>query len=136
MTGQVSATFTTAPSALSFVRSGRLKILAIPSKTRSSLVPDVPTVSESAPPDLQGALAGFEFVNWSGLWAPANTPRDIVATLHRAVSQVVQRPEVKQMLATQGLEPVASTPEQFTEFIRGEYAKHAQLIRDAGLKFE
>ena len=136
MTGQVSATFTTAPSALSFVRNGRLKVLAVPSKARSALVPEMPTIAESAPPDLRSALADFEFINWSGLWAPAKTPREIVAKLQRTVAQVVQRSEVRQLLASQGLEPVASSPEEFADYIRDEISKHARLIRDAGLKFE
>ncbi len=136
MTGQVSATFTTAPSALSFVRNGRLKVLAIPSKARSALVPEMPTIAESAPPDLRIALADFEFVNWSGLWAPAKTPRDIVSKLQRTVAQIGQRSEVRQLLAAQGLEPVGSTPEQFADYIRDELDKHSRLIRDAGLKFD
>lgn len=136
MTGQVSATFTTAPSALSFVRNGRLKVLAIPSKARSALVPEMPTVAESAPAELRGALEDFEFINWSGLWAPAKTPKDIVGKLQRTVAQIVQRPEVRKLLASQGLEPVASTPEEFADYIRDEYSKHARLIRDAGLKFD
>jgi tripartite-type tricarboxylate transporter receptor subunit TctC len=136
MTGQVSATFTTAPSALSLVKSGRLKVLGVPSKVRSTLIPEMPTISESAPPDLRDALADFEFINWSGLWAPAKTPKDIVDKLQRTVAQVVQRAEVRQLLASQGLEPVASTPEHFAGYIRNELAKHARLIKDAGLKFD
>lgn len=136
MTGQVSATFTTAPSALSFVRNGRLKVLGVPSKVRSPLVPEMPTIAESAPPDLRIALADFEFDNWSGLWAPAKTPRDIVSKLQRTVAQIGQRSEVRQLLAAQGLEPVGSTPEQFADYIRDELDKHSRLIRDAGLKFD
>ena len=136
MTGNVSATFTTAPSALSLVRGGRVKVIGVPSKARSTLLPDMPTIAESAPADLRDALADFEFINWTGMWAPARTPRDIVRKLQATIAQVVQRAEVKQLLAAQGLEPVASTPEQFDAFIRDELAKHAKLIRDAGLKFE
>ena len=136
MTGQITATFTTPPSAMSLVRNGRLKILGVSSKARSALVPEMPTISESAPADLESALADFEFITWGGLWAPAKTPRDIVDKLQKTVAQIVQRPEVRQLLATQGLEPVASTPEQFADFTRGEIDKLAKLIRDANLKFE
>jgi tripartite-type tricarboxylate transporter receptor subunit TctC len=136
MTGQITATFTTPPSAISLVRNGRLKILGISSKTRSALVPEMPTVSEGASAELASALADFEFFTWGGLWAPAKTPRDIVDKLQRTVAQVVQRPEVRQLLATQGLEPIGSSPEQFADFIRGEVDKHTRLIRDAKLKFE
>ena len=72
----------------------------------------------------------------SGLGTPAKTPRDIVAKLRRTVAQIVQRSEVRQLLATQGLKPVGSTPEQFAACIDNEIAKHAKLTRDAGLKFE
>lgn len=129
MTGEVSATFTTVPSALSLVRDGRLKALGVSSKTRSALVPDVPTVAESG-------LAGFEFNTWNGLWAPAKTPQDIVARLQAASARAVQLPEVRQLLVAQGLEPVGSTPEQFADYIRGDVARHTKLIRDAKLKFE
>ncbi len=136
MAGNVSATFTTAPSALALVRGGRLKVLGVPSKVRSSLVPDAATIAESAPPELHEALADFEFVNWTGMWAPAKTPRDIVARLQKTLAQAMQRAEVKQLLAAQGLEPIVSAPEQFDAYVRDELAKHAKLIRDAGLKFE
>ncbi len=136
MTGNVSATFTTAPSAMSLVRGGRLKVLGIPSKARSALLPELPTLAEGAPPDLRDALADFEFINWSGMWAPARTPRDIVARLQRTLAQTMTRAEVRQLLAAQGLEPVVSTPEEFDAFNREELAKHAKLIREAGLKFE
>jgi tripartite-type tricarboxylate transporter receptor subunit TctC len=129
MSGEVSATFTTIPSALSLVRDGRLKALGVSSRTRSALVPEVPTVAESG-------LAGFEFNTWNGMWAPAKTPRDIVAKLQAAAARAVQFPAVRQLLVAQGLEPVGSTPEQFADYIRSDVAKHARLIRDANLKFE
>ena len=129
MTGQVSATFTTVPSALSLVRDGRLRALGVSSKTRSPLVPDVTTVAESG-------LAGFEFNTWNGLWAPAKTPQDIISRLQAAAARAVHLPEVRQLFVAQGLEPVGSGPEQFADYIRGEVAKHAKLIRDAKLKFD
>jgi tripartite-type tricarboxylate transporter receptor subunit TctC len=129
MSGEVSATFTTVPSALSLVRDGRLKALGVSSRTRSALVPEVPTVAESG-------LAGFEFNTWNGLWAPAKTPRDIVTRLQAAAARAVQHPEVRQLFVAQGLEPVGSTPELFAEYIRSDVAKHARLIRDAKLQFE
>lgn len=129
LSGQVTATFVTVPTALTLVRDGRLKALAVSSSARSPLVPDVPTVAESG-------LAGFEFNTWNGMWAPAKTPRDIVSKLQSAVARILQHHEVKQLLLKQGLEPIGSTPEQFADYIRKEYAKHAKLIQDAGLKFE
>jgi len=129
LSGQVTASFVTVPTALSLVRDGRLRALGVSSRARSQLVPEVPTVAESG-------LPGFEFNTWNGLWAPAKTPRDIVVKLQKAASRALQLPEVKQLLVAQGLEPVGSTPEQFADYIRGELAKHAKLIKDAGLKFE
>ena len=136
MSGQVSATFAAVSSALPLVRSGRLKVLGIPSIARSALVPEMPTIAESGPPEYKAALADFEFLNWIGLWAPAKTPQNIVEQLQKTVALVVHRPELKQLLAAQGLEPVGSTPEQFADYTRDEYAKYAKLIRDANLKFE
>lgn len=129
MSGAVTATFTTVPSAISLVRSGRLKALGVSSKTRSALVPEVSTVAESG-------LAGFEFNTWNGFWAPAKTPQDIIVRLQAAAAHAVHLPEVRQQFLAQGLEPVSSTPEQFAEFIRADVDKHARLIRDAKLKFE
>ncbi len=127
--GQVSASFLTVPTALSLVRDGRLRALGVSSLSRSQLVPDVPTVAESG-------LPGFEFTTWNGLWAPAKTPREIVVRLQSSVARIVHRADVSQLLAAQGLEPSGSTPEQFATFIRSEYAKHARLVKEAGLKFE
>jgi len=128
VSGQVNATFTSIPTALSLVQSGRLKALAVGSRTRTTLMPNVPTVAESGLPE-------FESVGWHGVWAPAKTPRDIVDKLQAALARIVRRPDVSKLLAAQGLEAVGSTTDQFAEYIRHEYAKHAQLIKDAGLKF-
>ncbi len=129
MSGQVNATFTSIPTAISLIQGGRLKVLAVTSRTRSSLMPKVPTVAESGLPD-------FESVGWHGFWAPAKTPRDIVNRLQAALARIVKSPDVVPLLAAQGLEPVGSTPEQFAEYIRSEYSKAEKLIRDAGLKLE
>jgi tripartite-type tricarboxylate transporter receptor subunit TctC len=129
MSGQVSATFTSIPPSISLVQGGRLKVLAVTSRARTTLMPQVPTVAESGLPE-------FEIVGWHGIWAPARTPREILGKLQMTLARIVRTPEVVQLFAAQGLEPANSTPEQFTERIRSEYAKHAQLIRDAGLKFE
>ncbi len=129
MSGQVNATFTSIPTALTLVQGGRLKILAVTSPTRTSLMPQIPTVAESGLPD-------FESVGWHGVWAPAKTPRDILGKLQTTIARVVRSPEVGQLFAAQGLEPTSSTPEQFADYIRGEYTRYAKLIREAGLKFD
>ena len=129
VSGQVNATFTSIPTALSLVQGGRLKVLAVTSRTRSTLMPNVPTVAESGLPD-------FESVGWHGFWAPAKTPRDIVGKLQAALARIVRTPEVSKLLAAQGLEAVGSTPEQFAEYIRSDYDQHVRLIKDAGLKFQ
>jgi tripartite-type tricarboxylate transporter receptor subunit TctC len=129
MSGQVNATFTSIPTSIALVQGGRLKILAVTSRVRTPLLPQVPTVAESGLPD-------FESVGWHGMWAPAKTPRDIVGRLQAALARIVRSPEVGQLFAAQGLEPASSTPEQFAEYIRREYDRHARLIRDAGLKFD
>ncbi len=129
MSGAVSATFTSIPTAISLVQSGRLKVLAVTSRARTSLMPQVPTVAESG-------LPNFESVGWHGFWAPAKTPREIVNRLQLALAKIVKSPDVVPLLAAQGLEGVGSTPEQFADYIRSEYANAEKLIRDAGLKLD
>jgi tripartite-type tricarboxylate transporter receptor subunit TctC len=124
---QVHFMFATIPSVIEFVRAGRLRALAVTSKSRSAAVPDIPTVAESGFPD-------FEASSWFGLLGPADLPRDIVAKLQGEVVRVLKIPEIRDTLIAQGADPVGSSPEQFAAYIRGETAKWSKVVKSSGAK--
>lgn len=116
-------------SAAPNVQSGKLKAIAITSATRSALLPNVPTVAE------QG-FAGFDVPTWVGLVGPANLPKEVLASLNRAVVEGLNAKETADGFAQFGSEPKATTPEQFTQYIAAEYARWSKVIRDAKITVE
>ena len=127
--GQVPMVFDPIPTSLTQVRSGRIKALAITSARRSALMPELPTVAESG-------LPGFDVAAWFGLYAPAATPKDIVAKLNADVNRVLQLPEVKEKFAALGAESLPMTPDQFALHLRAEIARFARAIRESGATAE
>ena len=128
--GDVQLTFSGAASSLAFIKSGRLKALAVGGKTRLALLPEVPTFTESGFPDVPANA-------WFGLFAPAATPRDIVMKLHAEVVRILRDPEfVQKELTAKGYELIASTPEEFTAFLAGDSARNARAVRISGAKAE
>jgi tripartite-type tricarboxylate transporter receptor subunit TctC len=121
--------FATMPTVLPHVKAGKLRALAVIGNTRSAAVPDLPTVAE-------GGIAGFEVINWIGLFAPAGTPPEIVARWNAEVQKVMGSPEVKARLVTEGSSFKPTTPEQFAAFVRSEADKWAKLIPEMGIKPE
>lgn len=112
------------------VSADKLRMIGVGSDHRSSEFPDVPTIAESGVP-------GFEAKSWFGLVAPAGTPPDIVNKINRDVAQVISDPVFAQKsLATQGLEPILGSPEQFAAFIRSETVKWGKVVKDANLKLQ
>jgi tripartite-type tricarboxylate transporter receptor subunit TctC len=128
--GQVPFLFVSIPAAMSHVRSGKLRPLAVTTLKRSPAAPDVPTVAEAA------GIPDFEVDSWYAMFAPAGTPPAIVDRLQKAVAQVVQTPEVKQKLLEQGANAVGSTSADLDRVVRAELKKWAQLVRDAGIKLD
>ena len=126
--GHVEAMIASAGLVLPSVRAGRLTVLAVTSKGRSALVPGVPAVSEFFPQ--------FEAQSWVGLLAPSGTPRAIVLRLNEEVKKLLATPEQRERFTVLGYEIVASTPEQFDAWIRGETAKWSKLIRERGITAE
>ncbi len=124
--GQVQVMVAPLQSVVSHVKSGKLRALGVTGTQRSPSVPDVPTIAESGVP-------GYEAVGWFGLMAPAGTPREVVLTLNREIIRILQLPDVKARLLELGAAPANTTPEQFLEFIRGDNAKWAKLIRERGI---
>jgi len=124
---QVHFMFATIPSVIEFVRAGRLRALAVTSKTRSAAVPDIPTVAESGFPD-------FEASSWFGLLGPAQLPQEIVAKLQGEVARVLKMPDVRTRLVQLGADPVGSTPEEFAAYLRAETAKWSKVVKASGAK--
>jgi tripartite-type tricarboxylate transporter receptor subunit TctC len=119
---QVNVSFVSTPLILPHIKSGKVKPIAVGSKTRIAQLPDVPTLAETYP--------GFEQISWFGILAPAGTPRDVVTRVHRDMVRTLQVPEVRTRLTEQGFEVVASSPEEFLRHAQAESDKLGKLIRD------
>jgi tripartite-type tricarboxylate transporter receptor subunit TctC len=126
--GQVLLGYISLPAALPHLKTGKLRPLGVTSSKRSAVAPDVPTIAESLP--------GYEVDNWYGLLAPAGTPKEIVNKLNRDIVKVLQMPEVKERLDSQGIEALSSTPEQFAAYIKSETVKWAKVIKDSGARVD
>ncbi len=125
--GHVDVVFNGLTSALPLIKSGKLRALAVTSRTRAGALPDLPTMNEAA-------LKGFEAVAWNGLTAPARTPREVIAKINSDVIRVVSSPELNERLKAEGSDPVGNTPEQYAAFLRDEIAKWAKVIKFASVK--
>ena len=127
--GQVSVMFDNLPSCLPFIKSGRLKALAVSSTARSRALPELPTVAESGVP-------GFDVTVWFAVLAPAATPRDIVNRLNGEIIKAIKTPDMRERLAQQGAEPVGNTSDEFAAVIKRDLAKWAKVVKDAGIKLD
>ena len=127
MSGEVATSFATIVSAQPQVVSGKLRGLAVTSAKRFPSTPDVPTVAESG-------LPGYEAVAWYGVFAPAGTPRDIVALLNTEIVRIVRSPEVRELFLKQGAEAFATSPEEFTKIVARDVAKWAKVVKAFGAK--
>jgi tripartite-type tricarboxylate transporter receptor subunit TctC len=125
--GHTPIAFSSPQAAGQFVKDGTLRGLAVTSKTRSQLVPEVPTMVEAGYPEIEGD-------SWVGILAPAGTPKDIVALLHREVAKILGLPDMKERLAALGYDIVASTPEEYARRIEVEIELWAKVIRAANIK--
>jgi tripartite-type tricarboxylate transporter receptor subunit TctC len=121
----IDAITTTAPT----VQGGQVRALGTTGKTRSKLMPDVPTIAEAGVP-------GYEATIWLGLMAPAGTPKTVVDTLNAEVNKVLAKPEVREAWARQGAEPMIMTPAEFDAYLRGDIEKWAKVIQTAGIKVQ
>jgi tripartite-type tricarboxylate transporter receptor subunit TctC len=119
--------FSTIASAAAQIKAGTLRALAVTSKTRSPILPDVPTMTEAGYPQIEGD-------SWVGVMVPAKTPNEIVGLLHREVVAIIALPDVKSRLVTLGFDPVASTPEEFKQRIAAEIDLWAKVIKAGHLK--
>lgn len=129
LAGQVQFMFTTIPPALPHVKSGRLRALAVANARRSSLLPGLPTTAENGAP-------GVEASSWNGVLVPAGAPRDIIAKLHTEIGAVMKLPGVGGRLASAGVEPTLTTPEEFAAFIESETARYAKVVKSSGARVD
>src|SRR3989440_12047965 len=129
LAGQVDMMFDAISTIVSHVRAGKLKALGTTGKTRSSVTPDIPTISEAGVP-------GYEATIWLGLMAPAATPKPTLERLSSEVRKVINAPDVKENWSKQGAVPMGMTPEEFGKFLREDIAKWAKLVKDTGMKVD
>ncbi|CAG9173747.1 hypothetical protein LMG32289_02953 [Cupriavidus pampae] len=130
MSGQVTMMMPTVASSINLVKDGKLRAIAVSSKSRVSAVPDVPTISESGVP-------GFELVAWESIQAPAGTPAHIINRLNTAIREVLATPDFREKLVKLGIEPDSGkTPVEVATFIRSEADKFEKIVRERNIKAE
>ena len=127
--GQVSMMFDTLSVAQPFIKAGRVKALGVTGTQRTPTLPDVPTIAEAGVP---GFYAGL----WLGIWGPAALPRDITERLAAEVARLLKLPDVRERLASQGMDSIGSTPAQFADFVRKENEQWSKVVKAAGVKAE
>jgi tripartite-type tricarboxylate transporter receptor subunit TctC len=126
---QIQLIFDTTSSAMGFIRSGKVKALAVMTPRRATELPDVPTLAEAGVP-------GVEMTTWYGLFTTAGTPRDVLAKLYAETTKTLQLPEVRKRLVGLGGEPGALTSEQFGAMNKADFDRFGKLVREAGIKME
>jgi tripartite-type tricarboxylate transporter receptor subunit TctC len=124
--GEYQFNFAGLQAAVTQARGGRLRAIAVTSPKRLAALPDVPAMAE--------ALPGFEIVGWYGIFGPAKMPKPLVTRLHDEIVKVLQRQDVKDIIAGDGAEPVGNTPEQFRKYLDADVAKWAKLVKESGAK--
>jgi tripartite-type tricarboxylate transporter receptor subunit TctC len=126
--GRVQVMFDNLPGSIEHIRAGRLRALGVTSAKRSDALPDVPTIGET--------VAGYEVSVWNGICVPKGTPREVIATLNRAVNAVLADPRLQARFAELGGAPMPMTPAQFGQLVADETEKWAKVVRLSGVKPE
>jgi tripartite-type tricarboxylate transporter receptor subunit TctC len=129
ISGRVSIVFTGVPPVVPLAKAGRVRLLVTTGRQRLAQLPDVPTIAEAG-------LPGAQVLIWYGAVAPAATPKDVVTRLNREIVKLMQAPDIRERFSQQGIDPETSTPEQFAQLIRDEYARWTKVIRTSGIKVE
>jgi tripartite-type tricarboxylate transporter receptor subunit TctC len=124
--GRVSMMFVDVLTGLPHVKGKALKMLAVTTKQKSALLPELPTMDET--------VKGFDITSWQGYFGPANMPKEMVTKLNAEIRKIVERPEIKAQLAERGMEAFSSTPEEFEKFLKDQLVLWDKLITDAGIE--
>jgi len=127
--GQIQLMFDNLASALTQVRAGKVKALAVTTAKRTPFAPDIPTIAESG-------LPGFDISTWFGVFAPAGTPREALDRLHAEFAKALAAPDVREKMVNMGAEPVGNRPEEFAAFVRAEAEKYGGVIKASGAKVD
>lgn len=122
--GQVQVSVQSLPSSISFIRSGKIKVLGVVNPKRVPALPDAPSIGET--------IKGFGATPWYGMFAPAGTPKAVVAQLNAEIAKALESKEVQERLAGVGCEPFKSTPEQFAHLVRDDLPRWARIVKDSG----
>jgi tripartite-type tricarboxylate transporter receptor subunit TctC len=128
MAGDVPLLVVSIPAAMAQVRSGRLRPLAVSTKRRTPILPDVPTVAEAT------GVKDFEVDSWYAVFAPAKTPDEVIVRMNKEIATAVSRPEVKAKLLEQGADGVSSTPEALGAMVKREIAEWREVVKRAGIE--
>jgi tripartite-type tricarboxylate transporter receptor subunit TctC len=129
LSGRVPVFFDNMSTAMSLAKAGKVRALAITSKQRSALMPELPTVDESGVP-------GYEYHTWFGLWAPKNTPAPVIEKLNAEVTKALAEPLVQQRIVAAAGEPSTMPLKDMEPFMKAEIAKWAEVVKRAGIKVE
>ena len=127
LAGHTPVSFGSMAPAVPLVKDGKLRALAVSTKTRSQALPDTPTMTEAGYPEIAGE-------SWFVVVVPTGTPGEIIALLHRDIAKVMALPDMKERLAALGYEPLINTPEQCAALLKSEKARWGKVIRDAGIR--
>ena len=123
--GQVKVSFVGVPNALPNLTSGKLRALAVSTRTRYAELPDVPTLDEAGVKDYDATI-------WLGLLAPPNTPRDVVQKINATVTRILSQPEAKKLMASAGVDVATSTPEEFGRLLQSELDRWGKVVKETG----
>ena len=127
MSGEVPLQFSTPPSSLPYVRTGRMRALGVTTKARVPSMPDVPTIAESG-------VQGYEATQWFGLFTTGGTPPAIVDRLHQETARALRAADLRERMSAEGLQPGGNAPDEFAAFLRAEMAKWSRVVKAAGIK--
>src|SRR4051812_41873908 len=127
LAGEIAANYPSLPTAMPYIKAGRLRALGVTTAKRAQALPDVPSIAEAGVP-------GYEATQWFGLLAPAATPRPIVDRLYQEALRALRSADLKERMTAEGLEVLGSSPEEFAEYIKSETVKWAKVIKAAGIK--
>ena len=129
LSGETIFMFDNIVTTLPLARAGKLRALAVTTKKRSQVAPDIPTIAESGVP-------GYDANAWFGVFAPAGTPAAVVNRLYAEISRIIANPQIRERFLVLGAEPAGTTPEQFAAFYRNEVAKWAKVVRESGAQVD